>query len=155
MPLTMVTRFNYKPVEKRDSSKDDCFSLWKYQKKIHVLSKNEDGSVDKYTEESFWKEEKSSWSDYMKSFRIGSVQEQVMNHIKKGTPLITAHTLPNMDYTKLQLGAEVKKELEEKGLTVDMIAQSIYEKMKAEEEAKKKEAGEKENPVPREVKEGE
>ena len=125
----MITRFNYKPPKQRDSSHDDEFSTFSYEKKIIPLSKNEDGSIDKYTEECFWKEEKSSWSEYIRSFDIGSVQEQVMSHLTKGTPLVTAHTLPAADYTQLEKGAKIKRELDEKGITLEMIVSAVAEQL--------------------------
>ena len=123
----MITRFNYKPVEKRDSSHDDEFSNFSYEKKIIVLSTNKDGSVDKFVEKSFWKEKKSSWSEYVQSFNIGTVQEQVMDHLTKGTPLVTAHVLPSADYTKIEKGAEIKREMSEKGISLEMLVQAFNE----------------------------
>lgn len=125
----MITRANYKPVEKRDTSKDDEFSNYSYEKKIIVLSTNKDGSVDKFVEKNFWKEEKSSWSKYVESFNLGSVQEQVMDHLTKGTPLVTAHTLPAADYTKLEKGAEIKREMSEKGISLEMLVQAFNDAM--------------------------
>ena len=109
----MNTRFNYKPIPKRDSSNDDVFYKYSYVKRIKVLSTQKDGSVDKFVEEFYWKKEKCKWSDFIKSYDIGSVSEQVINHITKGTPLVTAHTLPSGDYTQLEKGAAIKKEMTE------------------------------------------
>ncbi len=125
----MNTRFNYVKPETRDSSKDDEFSEFSYETKIVPISKNEDGSIDKYEEKTFWKEKKSSWKEFIDSYSIGSVQEQVMDHIKKGTPLITAHTLPAADYTQLEKGAQIKREMSEKGITIDMIVQAVNDSL--------------------------
>lgn len=124
----MISRFNYKPPKKRDSSKDDEYITYTYVKRIKPLSFNDDGSVDKYVEETYWKEEKNSRDEFVKSFDIGSVSEQVMNHLTKGTPLVTAHTLPPADYTKLEKGAQIKRELAEKGISLEMI----YDALKTE-----------------------
>ena len=131
----MNSRYNYKLPKPRDSSKDDEFSTFTLEKRIKVLSTNKDGSVDKYTEETFWKEEKSSWGEYIKSFDLGSVQEQVMNHLTKGTPLVTAHVLPPADYTKLEKGAEIKREMAEKGITIDQIVNAVKEAINPQIEA--------------------
>lgn len=131
----MNSRYNYKLPKPRDSSNDDEFSTFTLEKRIKVLSTNKDGSVDKYVEESFWKEEKSSWGEYIKSFDLGSVQEQVINHLTKGTPLVTAHVLPPADYTKLEKGAEIKREMAEKGITIDQIVSAVKEAIKPKNEA--------------------
>ena len=133
----MSSRFKDEPVKKRDSSHDDEMIKYEYKKRMRVLSTNQDGSVDKYVEECYWEEEKSSWSDFINSYDLGSVQEQVMSHIEKGTPLVTAHTLPPADYTKLEKGAEIKREMSEKGITIDQLLDAITsamaEKAKAQE----------------------
>lgn len=133
----MSSRFNDEPVKKRDSSHDDEMIKYEYKQRMKVLSTNKDGSVDKYVEEGYWQEEKSSWSDFINSYDLGSVQEQVMSHIEKGTPLITAHTLPPADYTKLEKGAEIKREMSEKGISIDQLVDAITsamaEKAKASE----------------------
>lgn len=149
--MNMITRFNYQPVSKRDSSKDDDFYKCSYEKKIHVLSTQKDGSVDKYVEKHFWKKEKCSWKDFIKSYDIGSVSEQVLNHLSKGTPLVTAHTLPAGDYTQIEKGAQIKREMAEKGLTLEMIVNAVNEKLQAEEQAIQKKEEKKEEKV--EVKE--
>lgn len=123
----MNSRFNYEPVKPRDKSQDDIFIKYSYEKKIRVLSTQKDGSVDKYVEEPYWKEEKCSWSDFIKSYDLGSVSEQVINHITKGTPLVTAHTLPAGDYTKLEKGAEIKREMASKGITMEMLIEAYEE----------------------------
>lgn len=132
----MNTRFNYVKPESRDSSQDDVFYKWTLEKKIRVLNTQKDGSVDNYVEEFIWKKEKCSWADFIKSYDIGSIQEQVMNHLTKGTPLVTAHTLPAGDYTQLEKGAQIKREMAEKGITIDMIVQAIQEAAKPKEEVK-------------------
>lgn len=121
----MNTRFNYQPPKSRDNSRDDEFSNFEYKKKMRVISTQKDGSVDKYEEISEFVEEKSSWSEFVESYNLGSVQEQVMDHITKGTPLVTAHTLPAGDYTQLEKGAEIKREMAEKGITLDMITEAV------------------------------
>lgn len=125
----MITRFNYVKPQTRDSSHDDEFKTYEYKTRIKVLSTHKDGSVDKYIEESYFEEESSSWSDYINSFNLGSVSEQVMNHLSKGTPLVTAHVLPSADYTKLEKGAEIKREMTEKGISFDMIVKAVQEAM--------------------------
>ena len=130
--LNMNTRFNYKPIEPRDNSHDDEFYKWSYEKKIRVLNNQKDGSVDNYVEEDFWKSEKCSWEEFIKSYDIGSIQEQVMNHITKGTPLVTEHTLPAGDYTQLEKGAAIKREMAQKGITQEMLVQAVIEAMNGE-----------------------
>jgi hypothetical protein len=140
----MNSRINYKLPKSRDSSKDDIFIKYTYEKRIKVLSTNKDGSVDKYVEENFWKEESSSWSDYMKSFDLGTPHEQVMSHLQKGTPLVTAHVLPDADFTKLQKGAEIRKEMAEKGISLEMIISALQDAVvekQVKEESKDSEGG--------------
>lgn len=134
----MISRFNYVKPKKRDSSKDDEFENYEYVKRIRVISTNKDGSVDKYVEECVWTSEKSSWKDFIKSYDLGSVSKQVMDHLSKGTPLVTAHTLPPADYTKIGKGAEIKREMEQKGITLDMVKQALSE-MLVSKEVKKEE----------------
>lgn len=137
----MITRFDYKPPKKRDSSNDDEFITYSYEKKLIPLSKNEDGSIDKYEEQTFWKEEKSSWSEYIKSFDLGSVSKQVLDHIEKGTPLITAHTLPAGDYTQLEKGASIKREMAEKGITLEMLVEAFKSAAASQEQKLQNEGG--------------
>lgn len=133
----MSLRFNDEPLKKRDSSHDDEIIKYEYKKRMKVLSTNKDGSVDKYVEEGYWDEERSSWSDFINSYDLGSVSQQVLSHLEKGTPLVTAHTLPPADYTKLEKGAEIKKEMAVKGITIDQLVDAITsamaEKAKASE----------------------
>lgn len=131
----MNSRFHYEEPKMRDNKNDDTFIKYSYEKKIVPISSNKDGSIDKYVEETFFKEEKCSMYEYMKSFSLGSVQEQVMNHLTKGTPLITAHVLPDADYTKLSKGAEIRHEMAEKGLTFDAIVQAVKEAIVKQEAA--------------------
>ena len=127
----MISRFNYKPIKKRNSSNDDEFDSFTYEKEIEVISYKEDKkTVDKYREKSFWKKRKNSWSEFIKSFDLGSVQEQVMNHLTKGTPLVTAHVLPPADYTKLEKGAQIKREMIEKGVSLEMVVAAVKEALK-------------------------
>lgn len=123
----MITRFNYVPVAPRDTSHDDEFYKYSYEKRIKAISNNKDGSVKDYVEEFFWKKEKSSWKDFIESYDLGSTSKQVIDHLTKGTPLITAHTLPSGDYTQLEKGAEIKREMAEKGITLDMLVQALKE----------------------------
>lgn len=138
----MNTRVNYKLPKQRDNSHDDEFSKYDYKSKMRVLSTQKDGSVDKYEETSEFVEEKSSWSEFIGSYNLGSIQEQVMDHITKGTPLVTAHTLPAGDYTKLEKGAEIKREMQEKGITVDMIIEGVSKVLLEQQNQVKKEGEE-------------
>lgn len=132
----MITRFKYVPVKPRDTSSDDIFYKYSYEKKIKVLTKNDDGSVKDYVEEHFWKKEKNSWKEFIDSYDIGSVEEQVINHLTKGTPLVTAHTLPAGDYRNLEKGAEIKREMAQKGITLEMLVNAINEEMSKKAETK-------------------
>lgn len=91
--------------------------------KINPISFNEDKSVKEYTEENIYVEKKSKWSDYIKSFDIGSPSEQIISHLTKGTPLVTAHTLPYGDYTQANLlkGADIVRQMKASGITLEMI----------------------------------
>lgn len=146
----MISRFNYIPMPKRDTSKDDILIRHKLVKQLKVISTNKDGSVDKYLESSKWVEEKSSWKDFIKSYDLGSVSEQMINHLTKGTPLVTAHTLPAGDYTSIGRGAEVKREMAEKGITLEMIYAALLDKAKASKSKENKTPG-----APEPKKEGE
>ena len=90
---------------------------------IEPISFNPDKTIKEYREKSSYVEKRTKWKDFIKSFDIGSPSEQVMNHLTKGTPLITAHTLPAGDYTPQNLlkGAEIVREMKAKGITLDMI----------------------------------
>ena len=133
----MISRFNYKPLKKRDSSHDDEFSKFSYEKELEVISYKEDKrTIDKYREKTFWKKEKNSWSEFIKSYDLGSVQDQVMNHLTKGTPLVTAHVLPPADYTKLEKGAEIKREMIEKGISLEMVVSAIKDALQQKEQPK-------------------
>ena len=50
-----------------------------------------------------------------------------MNHLTRGTPLITAHTLPEGDYRSQSLlkGAEISNFLNSNGITLEMLEQYI------------------------------
>lgn len=122
----MTTRYNYKwvaPEKKSEPIKID----YELVKRIKPISFNEDKSVKEYVEEEIYVEKKTKWADFIKSFNIGSISEQVMNHLTKGTPLITGHTLPAGDYTPSSLlkGAEIKREMESKGITLEMIYEAL------------------------------
>ena len=94
-----------------------------YISQIEPISFNDDKTVKEYKEKCFFVEKKSLWKDYIKSFDLGSISDQVINHITRGTPLVTSHTLPPGDYSKENLlkGAEVVRELQSKGITLDML----------------------------------
>lgn len=94
---------------------------------IEPVSFNEDKTIKEYKERYIYKVTKTKWSDFIKSFDLGTISEQVMNHLTKGTPLVTAHTLPAGDYTSssLEKGAAIKKEMAEKGITLDMIIEAV------------------------------
>lgn len=135
----MITRFNYVLPTPRDNSYDDVRFIWTLKKKIRVLNTQKDGSVDNYVEEDIWVKEEDSWSEFINSFDLGSVQEQVMNHLTKGTPLLTGHTLPAGDYTKIEKGAEIKREMAEKGITMEMLVQAFKEANSHKEDVKDEE----------------
>lgn len=141
--ISMRNRFDYQPIKKRDSSQDDVFYTYSYEDKIIVISKHEDGSVDKYEKRPFWKKVKNSWKEYISTFDLGSVSQQVMDHITKGTPLVTAHTLPSADYTQLEKGASIKREMAEKGISLDEIVSAVKSSL-AEQEQPKEQKEEKE-----------
>ena len=120
----MISRFSRKwtpPIIQSCPIRVECELVTK----IHPLSFNDDKSVKEYTEEDIWITKKSKWSDYIKSFDIGSPSEQVIEHLTKGTPLITAHTLPYGDYTNLNKGAEIVAEMRKKGITLEMIENAL------------------------------
>lgn len=133
----MITRFNYKPPKKRDSSHDDEFSKYRYEEKIVVISTQKDGSVDKYVKKTVWVEDKNSWKEFMKSFDLGTVSDQMLSHLSKGTPLVTTHVLPPADYTKIGKGAEIKREMAEKGVSLEMVVQAVKEAMQPKVQEKK------------------
>lgn len=122
----MITRYNRKwlaPAVKSCPVKHD----YELIKKIIPISFNEDKSVKEYKEEESWVDHKSKWCDYIKSFDIGSPSEQILEHLMKGTPLITAHSLPHGDYTSESLlkGAEIVREMKSKGVTLEMIESAL------------------------------
>lgn len=122
----MITRYNYKwkMPEKVSSPYRIEYEL---VTTIEPISFNDDKSIKEYKEISKYVEKKSLWEDYIKSFDLGSISEQVLDHITKGTPLVTAHTLPPGDYTKESLlkGAEIIREMRLKGLTLDDIENAM------------------------------
>lgn len=135
----MITRYNFKwtaPKIKRCPVKIE----YEYITLIEPISYNEDKTIKEYKEVNKYVEHKSLWKDYIKSFDLGSISDQVINHITKGTPLVTAHTLPAGDYTKDSLlkGAEIVREMRAKGITLDMIEsalkQGVQSTLKAEKE---------------------
>lgn len=134
----MITRYNYKwekPVKVSTPVREE-FELITV---IEPISFNDDKTIKEYKEIQKYVCHKTKWSDFIKSFDIGSPSEQVLNHLEKGTPLITGHTLPDGDYTKESLlkGAEIKRVIESNGITLDMIVEAIR---KANEPVEKKES---------------
>lgn len=122
----MTTRYNYKwkkPLEKSSPIKEE----YELITQIEPISYNEDKTIKEYKEKTIYVVKKSLWSDFIKSYDIGSISEQIMNHLTKGTPLITAHTLPSGDYTPESLlkGAEIVREMQSKGITLDMIEEAL------------------------------
>lgn len=138
----MISRFSRKwtpPITQSCPFRIECELV----SKIHPISFNDDKSVKEYTEEDLWITKKSKWSDYIQSFDIGSPSEQIIEHLTKGTPLITAHTLPYGDYTNLNKGAEIVAEMRKKGITLEMIENALNaEKEKPVDETPKKEGDE-------------
>lgn len=122
----MITRYSYKwkkPEKKAEPIKKE----YEYIKVIEPISFNEDKSVKEYKEREEYILHETLWADFINSFDIGSVSEQIINHLTKGTPLVTAHVLPDGDYTSQSLlkGAEVKREMDSKGITLDMIVEAV------------------------------
>ena len=66
----MITRFNYVPIKKRDSSHDDDMITYELVKKIKPISTNKDGSIKDYVEQQKWVSKKAKWSEYIASFDI-------------------------------------------------------------------------------------
>lgn len=122
--LFMISRYSYKWVEPFKCSTPIKID-YELVKKIVPISFNADKSVKEYIEEEKFVERKSKWSDYIASFDIGSPSEQVLNHLTKGTPLVTTHTLPHADYTQLSKGAEALRFLRERGITLDMLNSAL------------------------------
>lgn len=122
----MITRYNYewKKPERVSSPIKEDYELIKI---IEPISFNDDKTIKEYKENDSYKLKKSKWCDFIKSFDLGSVSDQVFNHLKKGTPLVTAHTLPSGDYTSESLlkGAEIKREMSSKGITLEMIYDAL------------------------------
>ena len=137
----MTTRYNYKwvaPEKKSDPIKRD----YELIKIIEPVSFNDDGkTIKEYVEREEYVCHESLWSDFIKSFDLGSVSEQVINHLTKGTPLVTGHVLPDGDYTPESLlkGAAVKREMESKGITIDMLVAAFKEAQSQSEPVKESE----------------
>jgi len=122
----MITRYNYKwsaPEEKSSPVKLD----YELVTLIEPISFNEDKTVKEYREVSKYVIKKSLWADFIKSYDLGTVSDQVMNHITKGTPLVTSSTLPPGDYTPSSLlkGAEIIREMRSKGITLEMLEEAL------------------------------
>lgn len=131
----MITRYNYKwqkPVIISEPIKED----YELVRIIEPVSFNEDKSIKEYKERFEYVVKQTKWADFIKSFDIGSISEQVMNHLTKGTPLVTGHTLPHGDYTPeaIEKGAKLKRELESKGITFDMLVSAYKEAQKSIDE---------------------
>lgn len=138
--MNMTTRYNRKWTAPEIKS---CPFKEEYQliTLIEPISYNEDKTVKEYKEISKYVVKKSKWADFIKSYDLGSPSEQVLNHLSKGTPLITAHTLPPGDYTPQSLlkGAEIVREMKAKGVTLEMIEQALALPKEEEVVTKKKE----------------
>lgn len=135
----MITRYNRKwsaPEKKSQPIKYE----YELVTILEPISFNEDKTIKEYKEVSKYVVKKTKWKDFIKSFDLGSPSEQFLNHLSKGTPLVTAHTLPYGDYTKDNLlkGAEIVREFAKKGITIDMLEAYI----KAEKEKPAEGAGE-------------
>lgn len=146
--MTMISRFTRvwtKPI------KHSCPIKCEFElvTQIEPISFSEDKkTVKEYKEIESYNVRKTKWKDYIKSFDLGSPSEQVMNHLQKGTPLVTAHTLPYGDYTpeSLKKGAEIRNLLNSNGITLDQIesylkseksgSTKVVEESKAVDEAK-------------------
>ena len=138
----MITRYNFKwtkPVKKSTPIKVE----FEYISLIDPISFNDDKSVKEYKLVERYVKHESYWKDFIKSFDLGSISEQVLNHITKGTPLVTAHTLPAGDYTpdSLKKGVEIVREMREKGITLDMISEALKSSVNEEVNQPKKEGG--------------
>lgn len=132
--MNMTTRYNRKwsaPEIKSSPFKEE----YQLITLIEPISFNEDKTVKEYKEISKYVVKKSKWTDFIKSYDLGSPSEQVISHLTKGTPLITAHTLPAGDYTPQSLlkGAEIVREMKAKGVTLEMIEQALASPKKEEE----------------------
>lgn len=145
MSMTMITRYNRKwaaPELKNcpDKVEYELITI------IEPISFNDDKTIKEYREITKYVEHRSKWSDFIKSFDLGSPSEQVLNHLSKGTPLVTAHTLPAGDYTKDNLlkGAEIVREMQKKGISLEMIEAALAaQNEKKEEDIKDSSEGDK------------
>ena len=135
--LFMITRYNRK-WEKPEKKSCPIKEEYELIKVIEPISFNEDKTIKEYREIESYKVKKTKWSDFIASFDLGSVSEQVLNHLQKGTPLITAHTLPDGDYTKesIMKGAEIKQVLDSKGITLDMLLEAYNVSLEEKKEVK-------------------
>lgn len=138
----MTTRYNFKWEEPQEIS-EPVKEEWELITIIEPISFNEDKTIKEYKEVQKYVCHKTLWKDFIKSFDIGSPSEQVLNHLEKGTPLVTAHTLPDGDYTRDSLlkGAEIKREMDSQGITLDMIVEAT-KRANAESSAEAKEESE-------------
>lgn len=138
----MLTRYNYKWT-KPEKISCPVKEEWKLVKRIEPISFNEDKTIKEYREIEEYVCSKSKWSDFIESFNLGSVSEQVINHLTKGTPLVTAHTLPDGDYTSdaLLKGAAIKREMAAKGITLEMLIDALSSKVEEKKESEVAENG--------------
>ena len=123
----MITRYNRKW---KKPEKKSCPEFVEYEliEQVKPLSYQDEAKtiVKEFETITIYKEKKRNWSDFIKSYDIGSVSEQVISHIKKGTPLITGHTLPPGDYTpeSLKKGADIIRAMAENGITLEMLEEA-------------------------------
>lgn len=122
----MITRYNFKWKEKQFVS-SPVKEEWELVTIIEPISFNEDKTIKEYREIEKYVLHKSLWSDFIKSFDLGSISQQIFNHLEKGTPLVTSHVLPDGDYTPeaLEKGAAIKMEMAAKGITLEMLVDAF------------------------------
>lgn len=128
----MITRYNRKWTK---PEKKSCPEFIEYERIVQLkpLSFQDEAKtiVKEYEEVTIYKEKKRSWYDFIASYDIGSVSDQVLSHIHKGTPLVTAHTLPPGDYTPeaLSKGANIIKQMADNGITLEMIEEAYKQEL--------------------------
>lgn len=138
----MNTRYNFKwtapkVVESPIKEEFELITL------IEPISFNDDKTIKEYKEVQKYVVKKSKWNEFIESYDLGSPNEQLMNHFTKGTPLITSHTLPAGDYTPKSLlkGAEIVREMQAKGITLEMLESAYNEAKSQNAEASASEGG--------------
>lgn len=124
--MNLTTRYNRKWSKPAPKSSPVKFE-YELVTIIEPVSYNDDKTIKEYKEISKYVIKKSKWSDYIKSFDLGSPSEQILNHLTKGTPLVTGHTLPAGDYTRQNLlkQAEILREMKSKGITLEMLESAL------------------------------